>query len=110
MTLRARLPVVAGLLLLAGCGPQLSREEQLIAADCEADGGAAAGCVCMAQRAADELDPDVFRAMVLAAEGREAEAETLLESLPVDRQMSGVAFALETLDLCDMEAGEEAAG
>jgi hypothetical protein len=92
--------VAAAALLAAACGAAGGGKGVLVA-QCVKEGQPQKQCQCMADKVEKAVDKDVFRAMVLEAEGKVEESEKLMASLPMEKQMTamGALSAIECMGL-----------
>jgi hypothetical protein len=92
---------VAAIALLATACGAAGGGKGAIVAKCIKDGESQKVCQCMADKVEKAVDKDVFRAMVMEAEGKVEESQKLLESLPMEKQMTamGALSALECMSL-----------
>jgi hypothetical protein len=97
--IRTVVAVAAGALLAASCGAAGGGKAALVQKCVKEDGQSEKICQCMADKMEKSVDKDVFRAMIMEAEGKTEEAQKLLQSLPMEKQMSvmGAFSAFECL-------------
>lgn len=91
--------VAAAGLAVSACGGAGGGKSELVEA-CVADGEDKAQCECIATELEANLDEDVFRAMVLGAQGKEAEAEEIMNDMPMDKQFSVATGAMAAMMKC----------
>lgn len=103
-----RVPIFLLVLLAAACGeskpPPTAEHTQLIKA-CVSGGGDQTHCECQATKldelvAAKEIDPAVYRMMILQAEGKDEEAEAAYSALDYSQALQP-ATAGEAMAACD---------
>ena len=89
------LAVTALALLATACG-DVGGKSALVS-KCVKEGQTQKVCDCIVDKVEKSVDKDVFRALVLDAQGKSAESEKLMQSLPAEKQMSalGAFSALE---------------
>jgi hypothetical protein len=103
--------VVAAVALLVGCNdgdkPQPPSEQHVqMTKICVANGGDAAHCECQATKLdelldASEIDPAVYKALILQAEGKDDEAEEAFMALDYDSRFKQSTLAGEAMVSCD---------
>lgn len=91
--------VAAVALLATACGA--AGGKGTLVAKCVKEGQSQKQCDCMIGKIEKAVDKDVFRAMVMEAEGKVEESQKLLQSLPMEKQMSamGALSAMECLSI-----------
>lgn len=88
-----------GLLALAACGGP----NKALVDSCVADGMAKADCDCLATEAEKQMDKDVFDAVVLMAEGKEDEANAMMEKMPIEKRFSVATGMISVMGACSVE-------
>lgn len=104
-----RVPILMAMLFVAACGeskPPLSAEHTQMTKACVAGGGDQTHCECQATKldellAAQEIDPAVYRMMILQAEGKDDEAEAAYNALDYSQALQP-ATAGEAMTTCDV--------
>jgi hypothetical protein len=93
------LAMAAIALLAAACGD--SGGKGAMVSKCVKQGQSQKTCECIVDKTEKNVDKDVFRAMMLDAEGKTEESQKLMQSLPAEKQMSamGALSALECVQL-----------
>jgi hypothetical protein len=94
------LAVAAAGLALSGCSGGGGKAALVEA--CMKDDQEKKTCECMADEFEQTLDKDVFNAMVLGAQGKEAEAEKIMNELPMEKQFSIAPAAMGAMMKCGM--------
>ncbi len=105
---------VAAIGLLVACNspeqpPPPSEQHVQMTRICVKNGGDAAHCECQATRLdellnAQEIDPAVYKALILQAEGKEEEAEQAFMALDYDARFKQSTLAGEAMVSCDTPA------
>ncbi|MDZ4760158.1 MAG: hypothetical protein SGJ21_03705 [Alphaproteobacteria bacterium] len=72
----------------------------VLSSRCVEDGNDKKACDCMATETENALDPEVFEAMVLAAQGKDDEADAAMQKLTQEQQFSVVKMTGDTLEKC----------
>jgi hypothetical protein len=98
--IRMVMGVAAVALLATACGAG-GGKAAIVAKCVKEDGQSQKVCQCMADKVEKAVDKDVFRAIVLEAEGKVEESEKLMASLPMEKQMTamGALSAIECMNL-----------
>lgn len=86
-------------LCLAACAPG---GKAAIVKACVDDGTERKTCECMAKELEAKVDKEAFQAMVLGAQGKDAEAEAILKKLPMDKQFSVATGAMSAAMTCGL--------
>jgi hypothetical protein len=88
-----------GLLVLAAC----SGPNKALVDSCIADGMDKSTCECLATEAEKQMDEDVFGAVVLMAEGKEEEANAMMEQMPIEKRFSVATGMISVMGACAVE-------
>lgn len=105
--------VVAAVVLLVACNdnkaPPPSEQHVEMTKICVINGGDQAHCECQATKldelvAASEIDPVVYKALILQAQGKDDEAEAAFMSLDYDSRFKQSTLAGEAMVSCDTAA------
>lgn len=107
-----RVPALMVLLLAAACGdskPAPSAEHVEMTKLCVDAGGEQAHCECQATKidelvVSGEVNPDLRKAMLLMAQGKEDEADQVMLSLPYDQRFEHSSLVAERQLECDAPA------
>ncbi len=109
--------VVAAVALLVACNGQEqaappSEQHAEMTKICITNGGDQAHCECQATKldelvAASEIDPVVYKALILQAQGKDDEAEAAFMSLDYDSRFKQSTLAGEAMVSCDAAAGNQ---
>lgn len=102
MALNKRLAAVLAIAALAGL-PGCSKSSAVVSR-CVADGDPKEVCACWVQATEKSVDPHMFQVIVLGAEGKGDEAQTLYNSLPADIQLSGSQAVRAAREQCKDKA------
>lgn len=89
----------AGMLVLAACGGP----NKALVDSCVADGMKKGDCACLATEAEKQMDKDVFAAVVLQAEGKEDEANAMMEKMPIEKRFSVATGIISVMGACAVE-------
>lgn len=92
--------VIAALALGASACTQPVNTKKVLVDRCVSDGSSAEACECVATEAEASLDEESLKVMVLGAQEKHDEAEALMQSMPLDKQLAFGAFAFEAIDKC----------
>jgi hypothetical protein len=105
---------LAAVVLLVACNaqeqpPAASEQHVQMAKICVKNGGDTAHCECQATKLdellnAQEIDPAVYKALILQAEGKEDEAEQAFMALDYDARFKQSTLAGEAMVSCDTPA------
>ena len=106
---------LAAIGLLVACNGQdkpaapATEQHVQMAKMCVKNGGDAAHCECQATKLdelldAQEIDPAVYKALILQAEGKEEEAEQAFMALDYDARFKQSTLAGEAMVSCDTPA------
>jgi Ni2+-binding GTPase involved in maturation of urease and hydrogenase len=90
---------VAAVLMVASCGAAGGGKAALVKS-CVKGGETKKTCDCVATELQKNADKDVFRAMVLQSEGKDAEAEKIMNALPMEKQFSAASAAMGAMMKC----------
>jgi hypothetical protein len=90
--------VAAIALLATACGAAGGGKGAIVAKCVKDDGMTQKQCQCMADKLEKNVDKDVFRAIVLEAEGKTAESEKLMNSLSMEKQMTAMTAAFSAME------------
>jgi hypothetical protein len=97
------LAAIAALALAAACSQAVNTEKVLVDR-CVSDGSSQEACECVSKEAHASLDEESLKVMVLGAEQKHEEAQALMQSLPLDKQLAFGAFAFEAIDKCGISS------
>jgi hypothetical protein len=89
----------AALFLAAGCGNGGAGREAWIK-QCAKGGDDRKTCTCVADELQKNLDRRAFRAMMLDAEGKREEANSIRNKMPMDRKMAAMNVAMKAAGKC----------
>lgn len=95
--------VVAAGLTVSGCdaiGLGGGGDKAELVKACVADGEEQKTCDCVADELEKTVDKDAFKAMVLGAQGKDAEAEAIMEGLSMEKQFSVATGAMGAMAKC----------
>jgi hypothetical protein len=98
MTIRLLAALALGV-TLAACSRTPDDREVIVNA-CVEDGSSQEACECMAGEAETALSEEGRQVLVLGAQGKDQEAQTLMQSMPLDQQLAFGTFAFEAIDKC----------
>lgn len=90
----------AALLALGAC----DTPNKPLVDSCLADGYDKKVCECLAKEAKKQLEPDVFNAMVMMAEGKEEEANAAMEAMPIEKRFSVASGMFTVMGACSVES------
>jgi hypothetical protein len=71
---------------------------------CMNDGYEEKTCNCLAKESKATMDKDAYAAMGLIAQGKEDEANALMEKMPIDKKFSVATGIVQAMDKCSVEA------
>lgn len=99
-----------GVIAFSACGEAGTPEHAALVGFCRSDGGKQPACTCAADRTVqlfkdNRISPDMFRALVLEAEGKADEAEAILQTMSIDEKFAQVTAIGEAKAGCDEAAG-----
>jgi hypothetical protein len=89
---------------LGGCLDRDIERTTVLVAGCIRDGNTRASCECMADSARTTLDPPVFQAMAMGAEGRQADASLAYDALTDAQKETVPAFVASSIKACNLTA------
>jgi hypothetical protein len=106
-----RIALAAGIaaLVATACGEARTPEHVAMVRSCQSDGGAKQACTCAADRMEQLLEDnaissDMFRALVLEAQGKAAASNAILEAMTIDEKFAQVTAVGEAKASCDENA------
>ena len=106
-----RIALAGCLALLAGsaCGEAGTPEHAALVRFCQSDGGKKQACTCAADKTEqllkdNAISPDMFRALVLEAQGKPDESDAILEAMSIDEKFAQVTAIGEAKASCDDSA------
>jgi hypothetical protein len=85
--------------LASACGAVGGDKAAIIAA-CTKDGESQKNCDCIATEFEKTLDKDAFHALALGAQGKEEEADKIVQSLPMDKQLAMATTTMSVMMKC----------
>lgn len=91
----------AATLALAAC--QEDKAQKALVDSCVADGLNQKTCTCLATETKKQVDPEVYEAMALAAQGKEDEANALMEKMPIEKRFSVASGITSAMGACAVE-------
>lgn len=97
------LAAIAALALAAACSQAVNNHKVLVDR-CVSDGSSKEACECVATEAETALDEESLKVMVLGAQEKHEEAQALMQSMPLDKQLAFGAFAFEAIDKCGISS------
>jgi len=98
------LAAIAALALAAAGCMEADNTHKVLVDRCVADGSSQEACSCMADTAEASLDEDSLKVMVLGAQQKHEEAQALMQSMPLDKQLAFGTFAFEAIDKCGISS------
>jgi hypothetical protein len=103
-----RIAVTACVAALAGsaCGEAGTPEHAALVRFCQSDGGKKQVCTCAADKTEqllkdNAISPEMFRALVLEAQGKADESDAILETMSIDEKFAQVTAIGEAKAECD---------
>jgi hypothetical protein len=75
-------------------------DKAAIVAACTKEGESQKNCECVATEFEKNLDKEAFHAMALGAQGKEEEADKIMNALPMDKQMAMATAAMGAMMKC----------
>lgn len=93
--------VAATTLALAAC--QEDKAQKALVVSCVKDGLPEKACKCLADETKKTVDPEVYQAMALAAEGKDNEANALMEKMPIEKRFSVASGITSAMGACAVE-------
>jgi len=88
----------AAVLLLAACGAGGGKAAMV--KSCVKEGEDKKTCECVATELEKNADKDVFKALVLQSQGKNEEAEKIMNALPMEKQFSAASAAMGAMMKC----------
>lgn len=92
---------VAMTILLTACG---GGNNAFVAA-CVKQGEDQKTCECASAEMQKNLDPQMYKAITLAAEGKDEESQKIMQSLPMDKAMGGAMAMMGVAQKCNLKGG-----
>jgi hypothetical protein len=107
-----RIALAAGLAALAtsACGESGTPEHVALVRFCQSDsGGTRQACICAADKLEqlhkdNAISPEMFRALVLEAQGKPDQSDAILEAMTIDEKFAQVTAVGEARASCDENA------
>jgi hypothetical protein len=97
--IRIAMAAAAAAALASACGGTGGDKAAIVAA-CTKDGESQKNCDCVATELEKSLDKDAFHAMALGAQGKEEEANKIVNALPMDKKMATATAAMGAMMKC----------
>jgi hypothetical protein len=98
--IRIVMAAAAAAALASACSAAGGGDKAAIIAACTKDGENKTNCECVANEFEKTLDKDAFHAMALGAQGKEEEADKIMNALPMDKQMQMATAAMGAMMKC----------
>jgi hypothetical protein len=98
--IRIVMAATAAAVLASACGAVGGGDKAAIIAACTKEGESQKNCECVANEFEKALDKDAFHAMALGAQGKEEEADKIMNALPMDKQMAMATAAMGVMMKC----------
>jgi hypothetical protein len=86
-------------LFMAACGAAPNAKSAMIK-KCVEGGETEAICTCVATEMETTLEPEIFKAMTLEAEGKSEEAQKIMQSLPLGKQLGAATGMIGVMAKC----------
>lgn len=90
----------AAVLMLASCGAVGGGGKAAMVKSCVKEGEDKKTCECVATELEKNADKDVFKALVLQSQGKNEEAEKIMNALPMEKQFSAASAAMGAMMKC----------
>lgn len=90
----------AAVAALASACSAAGGDKAAIIAACTKDGEDQKNCECIATEFEKALDKDAFHALALGAQGKQEEADKIVKSLPMEKQMAMATSAIGAMTKC----------
>jgi len=88
----------AAVLMLTACGAGGGKAAMV--KSCVKEGEDKKTCECVATELEKNADKDVFKALVLQSQGKNEEAEKIMNALPMEKQFSAASAAMGAMMKC----------
>lgn len=89
--------VAAASLALAACE---DKGQSALVQSCVSGGLEKRTCDCLARESKKSMDKEVYEAMVLDAQGKSAEANALMEKMPVEKRFTAATGIVGAMGAC----------
>lgn len=89
----------AAVLMAASCGAAGGGKAAMVKS-CVKEGEDKKTCECVATELEKNADKDVFKALVLQSQGKNEEAEKIMNALPMEKQFSAASAAMGAMMKC----------